>query len=243
MITYDRIIHGDAVEEMRKLPDGAFDVVITSPPYNLRESRGGWKKSHLWKSNKLKDGYDGHNDNLPWDKYVKWQRECLTEMLRLVPETGAVFYNHKEVIRKGILRLNNDILDGFPLRQKIIWARPGGINFNSNYYLPTYETIYLIAKPEFRLVGTEYREPDVWHITQDQYHRNPHPAPFPISLPNRIIRTTGAKTVLDPFVGSGSTALAAIQHNAKYVGIDQSEVYVRLAERRIAKEKEQARML
>jgi site-specific DNA-methyltransferase (adenine-specific) len=64
--------------------------------------------------------------------------------------------------------------------------------------------------------------------------RNPHPAAFPVTLIDRIVQSTTAKTILDPFIGSGTTALSALNHGRNFVGIDVSPEYCRLAEERIA---------
>ena len=66
-------------------------------------------------------------------------------MMRVLKPTGAIFYNHKWRIQKGLLQDRADIVNDFPVRQIIIWQRAGGINFNPGYFLPTYEVIYLIA--------------------------------------------------------------------------------------------------
>lgn len=87
---------------------------------------------------------------MPHDKYIDWQRRCLAEMLRIIPEDGAIFYNHKWIVQGSLLQDRQDIVSGFPVRQIIIWKRKGGINFNPGYFLPTYEVIYLICKKDFR---------------------------------------------------------------------------------------------
>ena len=125
-----------------------------------------------------------------------------------------------------------DIVKGFPVRQIIIWKRKGGINFNAGYFLPTYEVIYLIAKKKFKLVPKANSFGDVWEFAQEL--NNPHPAPFPVSLIERIISSTTAKTVLDPFMGSGTTAIAAKMNNRNFVGIEISKEYVDLAEKRLS---------
>ena len=152
-------------------------------------------------------------------------------MLRIIPKDGAIFYNHKWRVQGGLLQDRQDIVSGFPVRQIIIWKRKGGINFNPGYFLPTYEVIYLIAKPKFRLAQKANAYGDVWEFNQEM--KNPHPAPFPIQLIERIISSTMAETILDPFMGSGTTAIAAINLNRKYVGIEICEDYVELANQRI----------
>ena len=234
----NKIICGDSLEILKTIPDGSIELVITSPPYNIRNSSGGGfrgtSKSYKWKNAALKDGYSDHSDDLPHKDYVENQRQLLTELFRIIPENGAIFYNHKWRVQNGLMQDRSDIVDGFPVRQIIIWQRAGGINFNDGYFLPTYEVIYMICKPDFKLAPKGNLHGDVWKMTQD--NDNVHPAPFPIELPDRIIASTTAKTVLDPYMGSGTTAVAAIRNNRNYVGIELSEKYIEMAEKRIKDE-------
>ena len=117
-------------------------------------------------------------------------------------------------------KIGDDIVSGLPIRQIIIWKRKGGINFNPGYFLPTYEVIYMIAKPEFKLVEKANAHGDIWEFGQES--KNRHPAPFPVALIERIISSTSAKIVLDPFMGSGTTALAAKNLDRNFIGIDLS---------------------
>jgi len=228
------IICGDVLQKMKALPDGCIDLIVTSPPYNLKNSTGNGMKDGRggkWSRAALIEGYDNHGDSMPHDEYVEWQRACLTEMLRLIPEDGAIYYNHKWRVQGGLLQDRHDIIQGFPVRQIIIWQRAGGINFNPGYYLPTYEVIYLIAKPKFKLTKGANSFGDVWQFTQEM--KNDHPAPFPVGLIERIIGSTSAKVILDPFMGSGTTAIAANNLGRDWLGIEISEEYCTKAQKRI----------
>ena len=227
-------ICGDAVEEMRKFADGSFDLVVTSPPYNLKNSTGNGMKDGRggkWKNAALVNGYATYSDAMPYEEYIAWQRTCLQEMLRLIPENGAIFYNHKWRVQGGLIQDRREIVEGFPVRQIIIWKRKGGINFNAGYFLPTYEVIYLIAQSKFKLAPKANAFGDIWEFSQEM--KNCHPAPFPVALIERIVGSTNAKTVLDPFMGSGTTAIAASNLGRDFVGIEISEEYCRLAQRRL----------
>jgi site-specific DNA-methyltransferase (adenine-specific) len=231
----NRIICGDAIEVMGKMPDGTIDLIITSPPYNLRNSTGNGMKDGRggkWANAALQKGYSHHHDCMPHDEYVAWQRGCLSEMMRLIPDTGAIFYNHKWRVQNGVLQDRQDIVTGFPVRQIIIWQRKGGLNFNPGYFVPTYEVIYLIAKKHFRLVPKANGVGDVWSFTQEM--NNEHPAAFPVGLIDRIVGSSDAEIILDPFMGSGTTAISALNFGRDYVGIDLSPEYCAQARRRIA---------
>ncbi len=229
-----KVHQGDCVELMKQMPAGSVDLVVTSPPYNIKNSTGNGLKNGSggkWPQAELIKGYADHDDAMPHEVYVAWQRDCLHGMMRVLSEDGAIFYNHKWRVQRGLLQDRADIVDGFPVRQIIIWQRNGGINFNPGYFLPTFEVIYLIAKPGFRLAPKANAHGDVWRIPQET--KNPHPAPFPLALAQRCIDSTSAKTVLDPFIGSGTTAIAAEKSGRLWIGIDISEAYCELARERI----------
>jgi len=240
----NRIICGDAVEVMRGIPGGAVDLVVTSPPYNLKNSTGNGMKDGRggkWANAALQNGYTHHDDCMPHDKYVKWQRDCLTQMMRIIPEDGAIFYNHKWRVQGSLLQDRQDIVGGFPVRQIIIWKRKGGFNFNAGYFLPTYEVIYLITKPKFKLAPHANAHGDIWEFMQEM--NNEHPAAFPINLINRIVSSTTSKIVLDPFMGSGTTAVAANNFGRSFIGIDLSPEYCEMARNRIKQHQAQAKLL
>lgn len=231
-----KVHRGDAIEFMNRMPAASIGCIVTSPPYNLKNSTGnGMKagtKTGKWKNNPLQNGYTDHNDTMPHPEYVAWQRKCLVAMMRVLKDDGVIFYNHKWRVQAGLLQDRHDIVAGFPVRQIIIWRRKGGFNFNATYFLPTYEVIYMICKPDFKLAPKANAMGDVWEIPQEK--QNPHPAPFPVELAQRCISATTAGIVLDPFMGSGQTAIAAEAEGRDWVGIEISKDYCKLAKDRIS---------
>ena len=209
--------------------------VVSSPDISKFLNRIHTGDAVKWSNAALLNGYADHGDNLPHDEYVKWQRECLSEMFRVLRSDGAIFYNHKWRVQGGLLQDRSDIVADLPVRQILIWRRKGGINFNPGYFLPTYEVIYLIAKPDFKLAPKANAFGDVWEFTQES--KNDHPAPFPVALIDRVIRSTTAEVVLDPFMGSGTTAIAALNQNRSYIGIELSKEYADLSRQRVVAHK------
>lgn len=146
---------------------------------------------------------------------------------------GAIFYNHKPRVIGGRLWKPDELIpDDLIVRQEIIWARAGGMNYNPTAYVPTHERIYVIAPGPWRLkskgasgVG------DVWRVPQEP---SDHPAPFPVGLPARAIDTTGPGLVLDPYAGSGSTLVAAKAAGVRAIGIEKSDDYCEMAVKRLA---------
>ncbi len=241
----DQFICGDSLTVMQSMPSESLDLVVTSPPYNLKNSTGnGMKentKSGKWAGNALQKGYSHYNDNIPNDEYADWQHNCLVEMFRLIKNDGAIFYNHKWRVQNGLIQDRSDIIRDLPVRQIIIWRRKGGINFNPGYFLPTYEVIYLIPKPDFKLAPKANAYGDVWEFTQEM--KNEHPAPFPVALIERIIGSTNAQLILDPFMGSGTTAIAAKLLNRHFIGIEISPDYIELSKKRLIESLKKPRLL
>jgi site-specific DNA-methyltransferase (adenine-specific) len=240
----DKIICGDCIQIMKEMPDKCVDLVVTSPPYNLKNSTGNGMKDGRggkWAGAALVNGYSHHDDNMPHEEYAQWQKDCLREMFRLIKDDGAIFYNHKWRVQDGVLQDRHDIVSEFPVRQIIIWRRKGGFNFNPGYFLPTYEVIYLIPKPKFKLASKANGVGDVWEFTQEM--KNEHPAPFPVALIDRIISSTESKIILDPFSGSGTTAIVAMGLKRHYIGIDLSPDYCKMSEKRIEKNKRASELM
>ena len=231
----NNIIKGDCLEVMRAMPDHCIDVIITSPPYNLKNSTGNGLKENTkfgkWKNAAIKKGYSEYDDNMPYDQYIEWQRQCVAEMCRIIKEDGAIFYNNKNRVQAGLLQDRGEIVRGFPLRQIITWKRSGAINFNAGYFLPTTEQIYLVCNKAFKLARGANKFTDVWEITQEM--KNPHPAPFPEELIDRIVQSTTGQIILDPFAGSGTTAISSRRFNRDFIMIEQSNLYCEMARERI----------
>jgi modification methylase len=220
---------------MAELPPASVDLIFTSPPYNLGVSSGGGfpkKRPGKWSGGELSDGYASHSDAMAAEHYVAWQKDVLCACWRLLSDTGAIFYNHKPRVQNGLLVTPLDLNPGLPVRQIIIWKRDGGINFSPSFYLPSHEWIVIFAKPAFRLRDKQASgAKDVWEVSQDR--DNAHPAPFPAALPRIAISTTSAKTVLDPFMGSGSTGVASVEGERDFIGIELDRGYFDLAQARI----------
>jgi modification methylase len=222
---YVQLYCGDCLTVLPQLADDSFDVTLTSPPYNLRDPdhKMGIDRTEngKWRNASIGSGYVDYDDAMPFEEYAQWQRNVLKECWRVT--SGAVYYNHKPRPVNGTIRLPLEWFE-LPLRQIVIWARAGGVNFSTSHYCPTHEWIMIGAKPEFKLknqgasgVG------DVWYIPQDS--NTDHPAPFPIALAARVIETTGCNTIFDPYSGSGTVLLAAKLANIKAVGIEKSRLY------------------
>lgn len=241
------LYNADCLDVLPDLP--AADLIFTSPPYNL----GGqpWKNLGNWKpgdgsagsGSKWRNGsdaaagitYDTHADTLPWLEYVEWQHTALRACWDRLSDTGAIFYNHKPRVIGAKLWLPLELNPGLTLRQIVIWARAGGMNFTETAYVPTHEWLMVFAKDAFRLKSKAASGVgDVWRVSQES--KNDHPAPFPVGLPARAIETTAPLLVIDPFSGSGTTLRAAKDAGVRAIGIERSERYCEMTAERLAQD-------
>jgi modification methylase len=220
------------------------DLVITSPPYNINNTTGGGIRGGAncgkWPKAKLINGYNFDKDDAPQKVYLEKQRMALSSMWLRLNKDGAIFYNHKPRPQKTGLLLPLQYGSHLPLRQIVTWQRSGGINFTNTHYLPTFEWIMIFAKENFRLAPKGNKKTDVWSFPQE--FNNPHPAPFPVLLPLNILESTTAQTILDPYLGSGTTAVACERLNRHWIGIEISEKYCEIAAKRIENERKQLKL-
>lgn len=230
------IYHGDCWDVLPSLP--LADLIFTSPPYNLGVTTGGgFPKNHgKWRAavDGLGSGYGVYNDARPSVEYEWWQRETLSRCWARLTDTGAIFYNHKPRVQNRETWLPLVLNPGLPLRQIIVWARAGGMNYAPTHYVPTHEWIMVFAKPDWRLKSKAASGiGDVWRVSQEP---SDHPAPFPLRLPAFAIESTSPRLVIDPFMGSGTTLRAAKDAGVHAIGVDISERYCEMAVKRLGQE-------
>jgi DNA modification methylase len=216
----------------------AAHIVITSPPYNMGLTPGGngrgmYRPGGNNKGGRFRDGYEEHDDAMPQDEYDAWQRRVLGLLWDVIPSDGAIYYNHKQRVEHGVVRLPLGLDFGIPLRQIITWDRGTGIGVNRRHYSSTSEFVFLFAKPDFRLVNhSASGSGDVWRLGMAT-EKYAHPAPVPESLPTKIIATTGARSVLDPFAGSGTVLRVARDMGIPAIGVEKSREYCETIVRRL----------
>ncbi len=229
----NKVICGDCLEELKKIDSDSIDCVITSPPYNKNSAGRKCSKTDSWSRANI--DYGDFKDNLPEQEYQDWQKEIIRELVRIIKPSGSIFYNHKYRIVNHAVISPEQWLSEFIIRQVIVWDRGSSPVLEPIRFMPKTEQIYWITKqratPYFTKQGFQYK--DVWRINPDS--GNDHPAPFPIEIPSRCIIAACPENgiVLDPFMGSGTTALAAKNLKRNYIGIEINPEYVKIANERL----------
>lgn len=227
----DRIYCCDVLEGLRSLPDNSIDLIVTSPPYN-KGFYNKHKKRSKWDFCKTKSRvikYGDFDDTLQPDEYEKWQRDILTECCRVIKPTGSIFYNHKDILYEHNT-IHPCFVYDYPLKQVIVWDRGCTLSIDKSYFYPTTEYVYWIKKNADARVyfdrSNAIFQKNVWRLNPEK--NNNHPAPFPLELPENCILacTKEGDIVLDPFMGSGTTARAAKKHGRHYIGFELNPEYI-----------------
>ena len=229
------LICGDILAELRKLPSDSVDIGVTSPPYNKGEKQKGWLVKNV--------EYDNSSDKKDEAEYQKEQIAALDELFRVIKPGGSFFYNHKLRWERGrmIHPMEWLVKTKWAVKQEIIWDRGIAANIRGWKFWQVEERIYWLYKPtKGNLIGKELKSrhallSSIWRFAPER--KNKHPAPFPLQLPLRCIYSVLDDqkncVVIDPYVGSGTTLVAAKLLGHKFIGIDISEKYIALAEKRV----------
>jgi site-specific DNA-methyltransferase (adenine-specific) len=230
------IIHNQPAGTLTSVADASIHVAVLSAPYNKSYSHQESKDFNL-------NGYDGFDDSVPEEQYQAEQVALLNALGRVLAPDGSVFYVHKDRRVNGRLITPQEWIakaEGLRPWQVIVWNRGSTWNHASGQLYPITEYVFWLARPDcnprFDQAATGWTQ--VWAISpHDETGRNSHPAPFPLALPLRCILMTAPRPgdiVLDCYMGSGTTAVAATLLGLPWVGYETSPRYVGLAKDRVA---------
>ena len=239
------LIFNKSSEEMTELPDNSVHLMVTSPPYNVGKE---------------------YDNDLTLEEYLALLMRVWKETYRVLVPGGRACINVANVGRKPYIPLHasimRDMIDlGFLMRGEIIWDKAASASTSTAWgswqsatnptLRDTHEYILVFSKGSYRrdkmdgrvstISKDEFLEftKSVWGFPSESAKKVRHPAPFPIELPYRLIQlyTFSDEIVLDPFMGSGQTALAALKAKRHYIGYELSEEYCNLANHRIQSRK------
>jgi len=228
-------------EKMEELPDNSVHLMVTSPPYNVGKE---------------------YDENLTLNEYREFLKRVWTEVKRVLVPGGRACINIANLGRKPYIPLHaymiEDMLDlGFLMRGEIIWNKASSgspstawgtwLSAKNPILRDIHEYILVFSKSSFARDRIENKKStiskeefleftkSVWTFSAEPATKVGHPAPFPVELPYRLIQlyTFEKEVILDPFMGSGQTAIAAIKTHRHYIGYETNQEYIELAQRRI----------
>ena len=237
------VIINHTSEEMKELPDCSVHLMVTSPPYNV--------------------GKD-YDEDLSLEEYLAFLRRVWKETYRVLVSGGRACINVANVGRKPYIPLHafimRDMIElGFLMRGEIIWNKAASASTSTAWgswqsatnptLRDTHEYILVFSKGGFRRDKVDGRQntipredfleftKSVWSFPSESARKLGHPAPFPVELPYRLIQlyTFSNEVVLDPFMGSGQTGLAALKADRRFVGYEVNEKYCLLSRERLTK--------
>jgi site-specific DNA-methyltransferase (adenine-specific) len=221
---------GDCLDVMRDIPSDTISCIVTSPPYNKKGLIGKVKPGNqVWK--KFNIDYDSYGDDLSEEDYFQWMINVLNEMKRIIKPDGSIFFNHKPRRHKNKVHLPTDFISksDLDLYQLIIWNRLSSPNIRKDVLLPCTEHIYWLTKGKPKVfkenIDKKFHS-EVWTINPDRNTK--HPAPFPqLLVENCVLLTTELNDLcLDPFLGSGTSAIVSKKHERDFIGIEIDQKYM-----------------
>lgn len=240
------LIQGDCLEVMDMLiaKGVKVDAVITSPPYNmnLRVRNGKYVSRATWPGHvkEFATKYENYTDDLSMNDYFDFQDKFISKALKI---TDLMFYNIQLVTgnKIALFRLIGKYAE--KIKEIIIWnkinAEPA-INKNTLNSQFEFVIVFENIKPFHRMFDycgfTRGTETNVWDIKRERNLK--HKASFPVALIERIIKDFIPEnaTILDPFMGSGTTGVVCKCLNRNFIGIELDEGYFKIAKKRIESE-------
>lgn len=236
-------------EIMKGIPNNSVHLMITSPPYNVGKE---------------------YDRNLSLTEYLGFLKNVMKETYRVLVEGGRACINVANVGRKPYIPLHSYIINlmieiGFSMKGEIIWNKNASAGTSTAWgswksaASPTlrdiHEYIIIFSKglngrkkdgKKDTITKDEFLEftKSIWEFPSISAKRIGHPAPFPEELPRRLIQLYSFENdvILDPFIGSGQTALAALKSKRNYIGYDIKRKYCQLAKKRISGEASQTKL-
>jgi DNA modification methylase len=242
----NKIIVGDSLSVLKNVPDNSVDLTFTSPPYNFGM------------------GYDTHDDKTDWPKYFKMLWDIFDECIRVTKYGGRIIVNTQPLFSEYIPShhiISKGFIDrGLIWKAEILWEKNhrncaytawGSWKNPSGPYLKyTWEYLEVFCKGDLKhqgqsqladITGNEFKTwvDARWSIAPERNMKDyGHPAMFPPELAYRALKLFSFQddVILDPFNGAGTTTFVAAKTGRRYLGIDLSQDYCDIAERRLAEE-------
>jgi site-specific DNA-methyltransferase (adenine-specific) len=228
-IELNNIYNMDCLEGLKRLGDESIDLIITSPPFNLGNNHHTGTKRHK-----------SYEDNLKEEAYQELQIKVLNECFRVLKKTGSMIYHHKNRIKNGkqITPYEWILKTKFIVKQEIVWINRSQ-NFDKIRFYPFTERVYWLAKDKKTKLINVLNKYDVfdWNEWKPEGTRKNHTRAFPVKFVQDMLSVfPNAKIVLDPYMGSGTVALASKQMGRDFIGFEINEDFIKLSKERLKQE-------
>lgn len=217
-----KIAHGDCLSLMKKLPDNSIDLVVTDPPYDVHAGKGGGafgNRSSFKEIDFMSNGFD---------------KSILDELIRVMKKINIyIFCSQKQIP----LLINYFAVENKCNWNLLTWHKTNPVPACKNKYLSDTEFIFFAREKGVPILG-EYRTKKTYYVTplntkEKKLYNHPTVKPQEI-LQNLIVNSSNENDiVLDPFMGSGSTGVAALNNKRRFIGIELNKEYVKTATDRI----------
>jgi len=234
-----KLIRNNCLYAMQKLEKDSADMVFTSPPYNmnLRIRNGKYCSRQIVKEISTK--YENFDDNLPMDEYLGFNRSVIKECLRIAP---MVFYNVQFLTgnKVALFKLIGEFAG--QLKEVIVWDKVNGQPAIGESILNSqYEVILVFDRDN--AISRKFQKgnfdrgtlSNCWSIKRGKKPVKCHGAVFPVELAEKVIKNFSKEgdTILDPFMGTGTTGVACKNLNRNFIGIEMDKNYFDIAKERI----------
>lgn len=216
----------DCLDFMREVPDKYFDLVLTSPPYNIGAVHHTGAKR-----------FSPYFDDMPEEQYQQWQISILNELQRIIKDDGSILYNHKNRIKNGVQISPYSWIfkTNLTIKQELVWFNRSQ-NFDKIRFYPMTERIYWLSNGVNTTFFNEINHHDLFNNSEfpSEGIDKKHKRAFPLAMAENLIKNFNAKTVFDPFMGSGTTAVACKSLGIDFVGCELDPDYVAIANKRLS---------
>lgn len=250
---FDRVIKGDCLRELKKLPSASVDLVFADPPYNLQLDSELLRPNNQSRVDGVDEAWDKFADFAEYDRFTRaWLAECR----RILKPDGAIWVigSYHNIFRLGVALQDQ----GYWLLNDVVWRKVNPMpNFRGTRFTNAHETLiwasrerksrYTFNYESLKALNDDLQMRSDWLFPicsgperlKDDGGRKAHPTQKPEALLHRLILATTKPNdvVLDPFFGTGTTGAVAKKLGRKWLGIERDPDYVAAAEERIAKVK------
>jgi len=243
----NKIINGDSLKELKKIPDETFDLIFADPPYNLQLKKE-LSRPDRSKVDAVDDKWDQFESFKSYDEFTfRWLKECK----RILKKNGTIWVigSYHNIFRVGTAIQNL----GFWILNDVIWNKNNPMpNFRGTRFTNAHETLIWASKSKkskytfnyqsMKSFNDDIQMRSTWNLPicngKERLKNNGvkvHSTQKPEALLHRIILASSNKNnfILDPFLGSGTTAVVSKKLGRSYFGIEKEKIYYEAASKRL----------